>query len=192
MIIQIYAGLILVFFIAAFAVRNIRTYLATKQSIRGKSNKLTFSVLISTTIYLLIAGRLTFIKPEWILEADFQALEWLQLPGLILLTFGFLLGILALISMKNSWRVGIKYDQKTELVSRGVYAFSRNPYFLSYDILIFGYILLFPSLILLGLYLILVVIFHRMILEEEKYLESKHGKTYLSYKQSVKRYITFK
>jgi protein-S-isoprenylcysteine O-methyltransferase Ste14 len=140
----------------------------------------------------LIAGRLTFIKPEWILEADFQALEWLQLPGLILLTFGFLLGILALISMKNSWRVGIKYDQKTELVSSGVYAFSRNPYFLSYDILIFGYILLFPSFILLGLYLILVVIFHRMILEEEKYLESKHGNTYLSYKQSVNRYMTIK
>ena len=192
MIIHIYAGLILVFFIGAFAVRNIRTYLATRQSIRGKSFKLTFSVLISSTIYLLIAGRLTFIKPEWILEADFQALEWLQLPGLILLTFGFLLGILALLSMKNSWRVGIKYDQKTELVSSGVYAFSRNPYFLSYDMLILGYILLFPSLILLGLYLILVVTFHRMILEEEQYLESKHGNTYLSYKQSVKRYMTFK
>jgi protein-S-isoprenylcysteine O-methyltransferase Ste14 len=192
MIIQIYAGLILVFFIAAFAVRNIRTYLSTRQSIRGKSFKLTFSVLISTTIYLLIACRLTFIKPDWILEADFQVIEWLQLPGLILLTFGFLLGILALISMKNSWRVGIKYDQKTELVRSGVFAFSRNPYFLSYDILIFGYILLFPSLILLGLYLILVLIFHCMILEEEKYLESKHGETYLSYKQSVKRYMTFK
>ncbi|MFZ4464307.1 MAG: methyltransferase family protein [Bacteroidales bacterium] len=192
MIIKIYSGLILVFFIAAFAIRNIRTYLATRQSIRGSSKKLTFSVLISTSIYLLIAGRLTFIKPEWILEADFQVFEWLQLPGLILLTFGFLLGILALMSMKNSWRVGIKYDQKTELVRSGVYAFSRNPYFLSYDILILGYILLFPSLIILGLYMILVMIFHRMILEEEKYLESKHGETYLTYKQSVKRYMTIK
>ncbi len=192
MIIKIYSGLILVFFIAAFAIRNIRTYLATRQSIRGSSKKLTFSVLISTSIYLLIIGRLTFIKPEWILEADFQVFEWLQLPGLILLTFGFLLGILALMSMKNSWRVGIKYDQKTELVRSGVYAFSRNPYFLSYDILILGYILLFPSLIILGLYLILVMIFHRMILEEEKYLESKHGETYLTYKQSVKRYMTIK
>jgi protein-S-isoprenylcysteine O-methyltransferase Ste14 len=192
MIIKIYSGLILVFFIAAFAIRNIRTYLATRQSIRGSSKKLTFSVLISTSIYLLIIGRLTFIKPEWILEADFQVFEWLQLPGLILITFGFLLGILALMSMKNSWRVGIKYDQKTELVRSGVYAFSRNPYFLSYDILIFGYILLYPSLIILGLYLILVMIFHRMILEEEKYLESKHGETYLTYKQSVKRYMTIK
>ncbi len=192
MIIKIYSGLILVFFIAAFAVRNIKTYLATRQSIRGSSKKLTFSVLISTSIYLLIAGRLTFVKPVWILEADFQVFEWLQLPGLILLTFGFLLGILALMSMKNSWRVGIKYDQKTVLVRSGVYAFSRNPYFLSYDILILGYILLFPSLIILGLYLILVMIFHRMILEEEKYLESKHGETYLTYKQSVKRYMTIK
>jgi protein-S-isoprenylcysteine O-methyltransferase Ste14 len=192
MIIKIYSGLILVFFIAAFAIRNIRTYLATRQSIRGSSKKLTFSVLISTSIYLLIIGRLTFIKPEWILEADFQVFEWLQLPGLILITFGFLLGILALMSMKNSWRVGIKYDQKTELVRSGVYAFSRNPYFLSYDILILGYILLFPSLIILGLYLILVKIFHHMILEEEKYLESKHGETYLTYKQSVKRYMTIK
>ena len=48
----------------------------------------------------------------------------------LLVTTGFMLGILALIAMRNSWRVGIKYDQKTDLVISGIYRFSRNPYFL--------------------------------------------------------------
>jgi hypothetical protein len=51
---KIYLGFILVFFMLAFAIRNIKTYVATKQSIRGKSLKLSMSIFISTIIYVLI------------------------------------------------------------------------------------------------------------------------------------------
>jgi len=190
MIEKAYLGLILIFFILAFAIRNIKTYISTKNSIRGKSLKLTISVLISTIIYCLIFLRLTLLKPKFLFEIDLPT--GLNTIGLVFVTVGFILGILALIAMKNSWRVGIKYDQKTDLITTGIYRISRNPYFLSYNILIFGYILIFPSLILIVLYLILVIVFHKMILEEEKYLQSVHGASYEDYRSKVNRYLTIK
>ncbi len=192
MIDNIYLGLILIFFILAFAIRNIITYLSTKQSIRGKSVKLTISVIVSAMIYVLILLRLTLLEPKWIIELDFSRYAIIKIIGFTFVSAGFISGILALIAMRNSWRVGIKYDQKTDLITTGIYRISRNPYFLSYDILILGYILIFPSIILFVLYLILVFIFHNMILEEEKYLKSVHGNNYFDYQKKVNRYLTIK
>lgn len=192
MIEKIYLALVLIFFIFAFAIRNLKTYLATKQSIKGKSVKLSLSISISTLIYLLILLRLAVLKSNWILEFDLSDIGFIKYFGLALVSLGFILGILALIAMRNSWRVGIKYDQKTELVSTGIYRFSRNPYFLSYSVLICGYVLIFPSLILLTLWIALAIVFHKMILEEENYLESVHGIDYINYKNKVNRYITLK
>jgi len=192
MIEKIYLGIILIFFILAFAIKNIKTYVSTKQSIRGSSLKLTLSILFSTIIYCLIILRLTLLEPKWIIEIDLSEYKLINILGLIFVSIGFILGILALIAMKNSWRVGIKYDQKTDLVTTGIYKISRNPYFLSYNILILGYIFIFPSFILISLYLTLVIIFHNMILEEEKYLLNVHGENYIDYKKKVNRYLTVK
>lgn len=191
MIEKLYLGLILVFFILAFAIRNIKTFLTTKQSIKGKSTKLTLSILISTLIYLLIILRIAVVPPEYLIEFDIK-FSLLTYAGYVVVFVGFVLGILALITMRNSWRVGIKYEQKTDLVDTGIYRLSRNPYFLSYDILIFGYVLIFPSIILFMLLITLAIIFHNMILEEEKYLKTVHGEKYEKYKTKVNRYLTLK
>ena len=186
-----YLELVLIFFITAFTFKTIKTYLTTKQSVKGKSRKLSTSILISTTLYILILLRLTLLDSYWFLEFDFSSYLIINYLGLAFVTLGFIIGILALITMNNSWRVGIKYDQKTELIHSGIYRISRNPYFLSYDLLFFGYILIFPSIILFTLLLLLAFVFHKMIIEEEKHLQSVHGDNYLEYKKRVKRYITF-
>ncbi|NQW36216.1 MAG: isoprenylcysteine carboxylmethyltransferase family protein [Flavobacteriales bacterium] len=192
MIEKFYLGFILLFFILAFAIKNIKTYLSTGQSIRGKSIKLTTSILLSTLIYLLIALRLTILNPKWMFEINILGYEIIKMIGYLFVTVGFVMGIFALLAMKNSWRVGIRYEQKTELITSGIYRVSRNPYFLSYDILILGYILIFPSPILLMLYVTLVIVFHKMILQEEMYLETVQGDSYLDYKRKVNRYLTLK
>lgn len=192
MIVKIYLVLILVFFILAFAIRNFKTYLSTKQSIRGKSVNLTMSIIISTLIYVLIFLRILILESFWIIEIDLTEYPLFKIIGLLLVSCGFVLGILALITMKNSWRIGIKYNHKTNLITDGIFRISRNPYFLSYDILILGFIFIYPSIILTVMYLLLVIIFHKMILEEEKYLESVHKTKYLDYKNKVKRYLTIK
>ena len=192
MIEKIYLVLILVFFILAFAIRNFKTYLSTKKSIRGKSVNLTMSIIISTLIYALIFLRIIILESFWIIEIDLTAYPQFKIIGLLLVSFGFVIGISALITMKNSWRIGITYNHKTNLITSGIFRISRNPYFLSYDILFLGFILIFPSIILAVMYLLLVIIFHKMILGEEKYLESVHKTKYLDYKNKVKRYLTIK
>lgn len=189
MIEKLYLGLILVLFILAFAIRNIKTYITTKKSIKGKSLKLTLSIFLSIVIYNLIFFRILVIPPEYFFEFDILP-NFVKIVGHALVFIGFVIGILALVTIRNSWRVGIKYDQKTQLVNTGIYRLSRNPYFLSCDILIFGYVLIFPSLILLLLLIALALLFHYLILEEERYLLLVHGVKYEQYKAKVNRYFT--
>lgn len=116
----------------------------------------------------------------------------IKIVGYLFVILGFIIGLLALIEMRNSWRVGIKHNQKTTLITTGIYNFSRNPYFLSYGLLIFGFLLVLPSVLIFVFYACLMLVFHNMILEEEQYLEKIHSENYLKYKRTVNRYFTFK
>lgn len=189
---QLLLGLILIFFILAFGVKNVITLLKTKQSIKGKSKKLSLSIAVSSCIYILLLIRLFIGEVNWLLELTIPFQNYLKFAGYGFVILGFIIGLWALIEMKSSWRVGIKHTQKTALITTGVYRISRNPYFLSYGILIFGYFLIFPSVIILLLLVFLVVIFHKMILEEEVYLVKIQGEKYKEYKEKVNRYITLK
>lgn len=188
----IFLSSILVFFILAFGLKNLLTFLKTKQSIKGKSAKLSLSIVLSTCIYILLFIRIFFGRINWLFELNFPFQNYLNFVGYSFVVLGFLIGLLALIEMKSSWRVGIKYDQKTSLITTGIYSISRNPYFFSYAVLIFGYFLVFPSIFILFLYVFLNVIFHKMILEEESYLAKIQGEKYKEYKERVNRYLTLK
>lgn len=85
------------------------------------------SIFISTIIYVLIMLRLTLLKPKWFIEIDLSEYSLIKTTGFILVSIGFIVGIFALIEIKNSWSVGIKYDQKTKLITTGIYGLSRNP-----------------------------------------------------------------
>ena len=187
---KIYLGSIIFFFIAAFAVRNIKTYLNTGVSIKGKSKTLSLSIVFTSLVYISIILRLSVLNSTSFLEFYPGRSELVTYIGYVLVGTGFIIGILALNQMKNSWRVGIKYEQKTELVTSGIYRYSRNPYFLSYSILIFGFILIFPSVFLIIPYLVLIALMHMLVLAEEKYLEKTHGQEYLNYKNKTGRYLT--
>jgi protein-S-isoprenylcysteine O-methyltransferase Ste14 len=192
MILDLFLGFIIALLLIGFLVRNISTSIKTKSPIRGELKSLFVSIILSALIYMLILLRIVFLKPEHTLEFDLSSLEWLRYAGIFFITAGAIINISALITMKNSWRVGIRYEQRTALITNGIFRFSRNPYFLSHDILIPGLLMLYPSLIIFFLFLSLALVFHKMILEEEKYLESKHGEAYLRYKRKVGRYVTFR
>ena len=79
------------------------------------------------------------------------AFGWSYLPANARFT-GFCVGmlgdvifLLSVLCMKDSWRAGIPDKDKTELVTTGVYRFSRNPAFLGFDLMYVGVLLLYGN-----------------------------------------------
>ena len=88
---------------------------------------------------------------------------------------GFLIGLLgdgifllSILCMKDSWQAGIPDKDKTELVTAGIYKFSRNPAFLGLDFMYVGVLLMYGNLLPLGFSLFAMVMLHLQILQEEQ------------------------
>lgn len=123
------------------------------------------------------------------------AFGWNHLPANARFT-GFLIGmlgdgifLLSVLYMKDSWRAGIPDKDKTELVTGGIYRYSRNPAFLGFDFMYIGVLLMYGNLLTLGFSVFAMVMLHLQILQEERYLESAFGTEYTEYKKQVFRYL---
>ena len=102
---------------------------------------------------------------------------------------GDLIFLISVLSMKDSWRAGIPKGDRTKLVKDGIYAYSRNPAFLGFDLQYIGVLLMYCNL-LTGLFTVFaIVMLHLQILQEEKYLTSAFGSEYLEYRHQVYRYL---
>ena len=76
-----------------------------------------------------------------------------------------------------------------QLVTRGPYAFSRNPMYVAWTGLYLGLAVLFRSFWVLLLTPIVVTAVHRTVLREEDTLAESFGETYRSYQAGVPRYV---
>ena len=90
---------------------------------------------------------------------------------------------------KYSWRAGIPDQDHTELVTYGIYLFSRNPAFLGFDLMYIGVMLMYCNLLTVPLTVFAIVMLHLQILQEERYLEETFGATYREYKRHTFRYL---
>ncbi len=122
------------------------------------------------------------------------AFGWSYLPANTRFT-GFCVGILgdgifllSVLCMKDSWRAGIPAKDKTELVTTGIYRFSRTPAFLGFDLMYVG-VLLYGNLLTLGFSVFAIVMLHLQILQEERYLVNTFGTSYQEYCRHVSRYL---
>lgn len=109
---------------------------------------------------------------------------------------GFVIGIIgdfiflcAILTMRDSWRAGIPESDKTKLVTKGIYSWSRNPAFLGFDMMYIGICLLYCNLFTVFFSLFAIIMLHLQILQEEKYMEDTFREEYLSYKEKAARYF---
>ncbi len=109
--------------------------------------------------------------------------------GLVLLAIALIWTIIAQGHMKNSWRIGIDTETKTELVTTGLFGLSRNPIFFGMILSLVGLFLTTPNA-LTGLFLILgYILIQIQIRLEEAFLLKEHGENYIAYRQKVRRLI---
>ena len=59
----------------------------------------------------------------------------LRMLGCVITAVGVFVFILSVVQMKDNWRAGVQREDKTNLVTTGIYSISRNPAFLGFDLL---------------------------------------------------------
>ena len=110
--------------------------------------------------------------------------------ALILIHLSLLWISVAQYQMSNSWRVGIDENNKTELITKGLFSYSRNPIFLGMIISVAGIFFILPNTLTFFLMLTTYIVIQIQIRLEEEFLEKQHGEQYLIYKKTTKNVLS--
>jgi len=116
-------------------------------------------------------------------------LFWLKYAGILFCYVGLLIFLMALISFGKSWRIGIDENNSNELITTGMFKYSRNPIFLFMDLYFTGIMLIYPNIVFLVATICVIIGIHLQIIREENFLLSKFGEEYTKYKKQTRRYL---
>ena len=163
-----------------------RKGIQTDQMAKGKEKgrRLSIERLLKIATYMVVPAEVISI-----ITAEQTPVTALTALGVMLALAGDIFFIVSVVTMRDNWRAGIAENDKTEMVTKGIYAISRNPAFLGFDCVYIGFLLLFFNWPLLVLSLFAIVMLHLQILQEEKYLEETFGAEYTQYKAKTYRYL---
>jgi len=110
--------------------------------------------------------------------------------GVVLGVLGDTVFIISVLTMRDNWRAGVAEDAKTELVTEGIYQYSRNPAFLGFDLVYIGILLMFFNTGLFEITLLVILLLHLQIVNvEEDFLIATFGQEYVEYRKKVRRYF---
>lgn len=130
--------------------------------------------------------------PEWhnhFLPIEVLAHAAVRYSGLGLLAISLIWTVAAQGHMKDSWRIGIDTESETELITTGLFRYSRNPIFLGMIGSLTGLFFTTPNA-LTALFLVLgYVLIQVQVRLEEEFLQKQHGEVFLAYKKSVRRWL---
>ncbi len=140
----------------------------------------------------LLVLRRIFTPQIWpFLSTGFEVPLYLQLTGLIVALFSFIPLVMGYRALGPNWRVGLGDEEKSNLVTGGIFAYTRNPVYIFFYAFFTGLFLLNGDYSLLLLSLVVVVSLHIQVLQEEKALYRRFGEVYLQYREKVPRYFFY-
>lgn len=116
---------------------------------------------------------------------------WAAVSGVALGLCGVALTLVAQLAMGDSRRIGVDPNERTDLVTRGVFGSVLNPIFTAMVIATVGLFFLVPNLVSVVAFVVLVAALEIQVrLVEEPYLRVAHGSTYDSYRAAVGRFVS--
>jgi protein-S-isoprenylcysteine O-methyltransferase Ste14 len=115
----------------------------------------------------------------------------LRILGVILMAAGVIIFIYAFVSFGKSWRIGMDVDKPGELVTRGIFAVTRNPIYVFIDLWFLGVFLINGTLIFLILLILAMAHVHYQVLQEEAFCSDLYGDDYTKYRSRTPRYLFF-
>ena len=188
---MIYKIIALMIMIIIYTFYIVKLLLLNNKSIRtnqaGKGNKSKKVIIIEKI--MSFANILTIIVQVCsILFVKNYIMTELRIIGILLGIVAIFFFASATITMKNSWRVGIP-EEKTSLITNGIYKWSRNPAFVGFDLLFCSICLIFYNIPLVIVSIWSAVMLHLQILQEEVYMHNMFGEEYDNYKKHTLRYF---
>lgn len=154
----------------------------------GKIDKNDFLIPPFALFYFYLVFANAFNFPPVSTQAFFHS-EIISWVGVLFCLAGLLLLLWSLVSFGQSFRVGIDTEHPDKLITGGIFAFSRNPIYVAFALILLGQFLIFSNWILLVYLVAGIWLFHRQVLREEEYLKKHYGKEYLDYSNLVRRYL---
>lgn len=194
---QLIAVIIMIAFYGCYFVKMInqkKRGIQTDQMGKGKTGFVKFvEVTTKLAAMLVIAAELVsiFIGTNTLSEKFiFHSFTLVRIIGVLTSFMGTIVFIIAVLTMRDSWRAGVPQTDKTELITNGIYQLSRNPAFLGFDLLYIGILLMFFNWILCILTAFAIVMYHLQIVNvEEDFLLTTFGNEYVQYRERVCRYL---
>lgn len=168
-----------------------KIFIQKKQSINtnqmGKGNKpkkvlMIERIMSCATVLAFVANVCSIFIVKQYLATE------LRIAGIVVGIIGVVFFALATITMKTSWRVGIP-EEKTAIVTTGIYSWSRNPAFVGFDLVYLSACLMFFNIPLVLVSVWAAVMLHMQILQEEVYMQQTFGDEYENYRRHTLRYL---
>jgi len=154
----------------------------------GKLDKSDFLIPPFALFYFYVVFANVFKLPTFTRQTlfDSKAIAWI---GVVFCLAGLGIFLWSIISFGRSFRVGIDVENPDQLITNRIFAFTRNPIYVAFGLVLIGQFLVFPNWILLIYLAAAFWLFHRQVLREEEFLVQHYKQEFLEYCQRVRRYI---
>lgn len=180
------------FFALAFGLRSIIQYRRTGSSgfhvpgpDAGAAERVG-SGLFVLALVLIVAAPVGALAGWGVAEVP----GWVGAVGAALAVAGSAATVWAQLEMGESWRIGVDPEERTELVTGGVYGFVRNPIFTAMLAATVGLALMVPSWVSVAAAVTLLVALEVQVrMVEEPYLATVHGESYARYRRQAGRFF---
>lgn len=106
----------------------------------------------------------------------------LHIASYVFLGFGFYL-------LSSAWAVLYAAQRTHSLAVTGTYAKIRHPQYLAFVLILFGFLLQWPTLLTLAMFPMLLVMYGRLAIAEEAEMHRQFGENFERYAQAVPRFI---
>lgn len=169
--------------------------LVSSNSLKKSKTKILINAIFGAILLLWIfeLSRPVLLSSFSILPENIKILLvdsfFMKIAGFSIITFSLVILLATLLHFKNSLRFGLDENNRGKLVTTGIFAISRNPFFLSLDFYFLGVAILLPSIFLIGFSVLAIISIHFFILKEEKFMRKTYGDEYEKYAQKVRRYF---
>ncbi len=186
--------LLVLFYAIAFGLRTWQHLHATGSTgFRGVSGRpgsvewlggVLFAAGIALSLAAAVGEAAGWVPPLWEPGSAGVAL------GAIITLAGIAATYLAQVSMGDAWRIGVREDERTQLVAEGAFAMVRNPIFSCMLVTAAGLVVLIPNwLSVTSFAALLVAVELQVRFVEEPYLLRTHGQRYRDYAARVGRFV---